>query len=258
VTTLGDAARQTEVSRAAAIRTFGLADTQPRVVDPIGSAAAPAGTSIVFREVSFRYTADAPLALDGVSFDLPEGGRLGLVGASGSGKTTVINLLLRFWDPDEGSILVGGRDVRDQRLSDLRGLLGVVPQHPYLFNGTLRDNLLLADGAAEDDTLLAACDRAQLDAFIASLPSGLDTEVGENGVKLSGGERQRVAIARAFLRDAPILILDEATANLDRETERAVLRELDRSARGRCLLVVTHRPSPLDLVDRVVRLDRPA
>jgi ABC-type multidrug transport system fused ATPase/permease subunit len=134
----------------------------------------------------------------------------------------------------------------------------VIQQHPYLFNGTLRDNLLLADGAAEDDALLAACDRAQLDAFIASLPNGLDTEVGENGVKLSGGERQRVALARAFLRDAPILVLDEATANLDPLTERAVLGELDRYARDRSLLVVTHRPGPLDLVDRVVRLDRPA
>jgi ATP-binding cassette, subfamily C, bacterial CydC len=230
----------------------------PRIADPVEPTAVPGETSISFRDVSFRYTADAPLALDDVSFELPAGGRIGLVGASGSGKTTVVNLLLRFWDPDEGSILVGGRDVRDRRLSDLRGLVGIVPQHPYLFNGTLRDNLLLADGAAEDDTLLAACDRAQLDAFIASLPSGLDTEVGENGVKLSGGERQRVAIARAFLRDAPLLILDEATANLDRETERAVLRELDRSARDRSLLVVTHRPGPLGLVDRVVRLDRPA
>jgi ATP-binding cassette, subfamily C, bacterial CydC len=258
VAPLVDAARQAEVSRAAALRTFDLIDRVPRIADPVEPTPAPGETSISFRDVSFRYTADAPLALDDVSFELPAGGRIGLVGASGSGKTSVVNLLLRFWDPDEGSILVGGRDVRDRRLSDLRGQVGIVPQHPYLFNGTLRDNLLLADGTAEDDTLLAACDRAQLDAFIASLPSGLDTEVGENGVKLSGGERQRVAIARAFLRDAPILILDEATANLDRETERAVLRELDRSAGNRSLLVVTHRPRPLDLVDRVVRLDRPA
>jgi thiol reductant ABC exporter CydC subunit len=258
VTTLGDAARQTEVSRAAAVRTFELIDREPRIADPVEPTAAPGETSISFRDVSFRYTAEGPLALHRVSFELPERGRIGLLGASGTGKTTVINLLVRFWDPGEGSILVGGRDVRDRRLSDLRGLLAVVPQHPYLFNGTLRDNLLLADGAAEDDTLLAACDRAQLDAFIASLPHGLDTEVGENGVKISGGERQRVAIARAFLRDAPIFVLDEATANLDPVTERAVLGELDRYARDRSLLVVTHRPGPLDLVDRVVRLDRPA
>jgi thiol reductant ABC exporter CydC subunit len=258
VTTLGDAARQTEVSRAAAIRTFGLADTQSRVVDPIGSAAAPAGPSITFADVSFRYSADAPLALDRLTFELEEGGRIAIVGASGAGKTTVVNLLLRFWDPDDGSITVGGRDLRSLRLTDLRQLLGVVPQHPYLFNGTMRDNLLVADGGATDVELLDACARANLGPFITSLDDGLDTHVGENGLKLSGGERQRVAIARVFLRDAPILILDEATANLDRETERAVLRELDRSAWDRSLLVVTHRPGPLALVDRVVRLDHPA
>jgi ATP-binding cassette subfamily C protein CydC len=255
VAPLGDAARQTEVSRAAAIRTFALSDAEPHVVDPI-QPATPAGTSIAFRDVSFRYSQDAAMALDRLTFELPEGGRVAIVGSSGAGKTTVVNLLLRFWDPDDGSITLGGQDLRGLRLNDLRGRLGVVPQHPFLFNGTLRDNLLVADGAATDPELLEACGRAHLGSFIASLDDGLDTAVGENGLKLSGGERQRVAIARAFLRDAPILILDEATANLDRETERAVLRELDAFARDRSLLIVTHRPAPLALADDVVRLDR--
>jgi thiol reductant ABC exporter CydC subunit len=253
VTPLGDAARQTEVSRAAAIRTFSLADAEPRVVDPTTPATA-AGTSIAFADVSFRYSADAPLALDRLTFELPEGGRVGIVGSSGAGKTTVVNLLLRFWDPDGGSITCGGQDLRALQLNDLRRRLGVVPQHPYLFNGTLRDNLLVADGAATDAELLETCGRAHLGSFIASLDDGLDTAVGENGLKLSGGERQRVAIARVFLRDAPILILDEATANLDPDTERAVLRELDAFGAGRSLLIVTHRRAPLELADELVVL----
>jgi ABC-type multidrug transport system fused ATPase/permease subunit len=166
----------------------------------------------------------------------------------------VINLLLRFWDPDAGSIVVGGNDHHAYRLEELRELFGVVPQHPYLFNGTFRDNLLLADGEADDATIAAACERAQLAPFVASLPEGLDTPVGENGLKLSGGERQRLAVARVFLRRAPVVILDEATANLDGPTERTLLRELDDFARDRTLLVVTHRPAPLELVEDLVRL----
>jgi ATP-binding cassette, subfamily C, bacterial CydC len=256
VAPLGDAARQTEVSRAAAVRTFALVDVTPRVADPPAPAPAPAPRAhhVSFQDVSFRYSPDAPLALDRVSFELPTGGRLAIVGASGAGKTTVVNLLLRFWDPDDGSIRIGDTDARRFRLARLRGLLGVVPQHPYLFNGTFRDNLLLADGTAQDDVLLEACERAQLGAFVTSLPSGLDTEVGENGLKLSGGERQRVAIARVFLRGAPILVLDEATANLDPATERAVLRELGAFGAGRSLLIITHRPAPLALTDELLML----
>jgi thiol reductant ABC exporter CydC subunit len=254
VAPLGDAARQTEVSRAAAVRTFALVDVTPRVADPPAPAPAPRADHVSFQDVSFRYSPDAPLALDRVSFELPTGGRLAIVGASGAGKTTAVNLLLRFWDPDDGSIRIGDTDARRFRRATLRGLLGVVPQHPYLFNGTFRDNLLLADGTAQDDVLLEACERAQLGAFVTSLPSGLDTEVGENGLKLSGGERQRVAIARVFLRGAPILVLDEATANLDPATERAVLRELGAFGAGRSLLIITHRPAPLALTDELLTL----
>jgi ATP-binding cassette, subfamily C, bacterial CydC len=254
---LGDAARQIEISRVAAVRTFSVTDVVPRVTDPPAPVPVPADPSIAFDGVSFRYAADAPLALDRLGFDVAPGARIGLVGASGAGKSTVVQLLLRFWDPTRGTISVVDRDHRGYTLEGLRAVYGVVPQHPFLFNGTLRDNLLLADGTADDAVIGAACERAQLGPFVASLPEGLDTLVGENGLRLSGGERQRVAIARVFLRDAPITILDEATANLDGQTERALLRELDDFVRDRTLVVVTHRPAPLALVDRVVRLDRP-
>ena len=256
VAPLGAAARQTEVSRAAAVRTFALVDAVPRAADPVAPAPTQRNHDVAFRDVSFRYAPDATLALDAVGFELPERGRIALVGPSGSGKTTVVNLLLRFWDPDDGQIVLGGEPLPRLRADDVRAELAVAPQHPYLFNGTIRDNLLVADGSADDEALLAACDRAQLGGFLASLPDGLGTEVGENGLQLSGGERQRVALARVFLRDAPVVLLDEPTANLDPGTEQAVLREIDAFASDRSLLVVTHRPAPLELVGRAIRLDR--
>jgi ABC-type multidrug transport system fused ATPase/permease subunit len=145
-------------------------------------------------------------------------------------------------------------DVRRFRADDVRALIGVVPQQVYLFNGSLRDNLLVADGDADDAKILDACARAGLQAFLRSLPRGLDTLVGDDGLKLSGGERQRVAIARAVLKDAPILILDEATANLDAATEAEVVEQIDVFARGKSLLVISHRPAALELADRVVTL----
>jgi len=151
-------------------------------------------------------------------------------------------------------VLLDGVDVRSFRADDVRGLIGVVPQHVYLFNGTLRDNLLVADGAADDTRILDACERAGLGGLLPTLPLGLDTLVGDDGLKLSGGERQRVAIARVFLKDAPVLILDEATANLDAATEAGVVEQIGVFARGRTVLVISHRPTALELADRVVTL----
>ncbi len=252
---LGEAFRQIEVSRAAATRTFELMDAPPVVVEPAAPVTPPSSTYIRFEHVSFRYAPDTRDVLDDLSFDLVGGEHLALVGPSGAGKTTVASLLLRFWEPTAGHIEIGGVDIAATSSEDVRALIGVVPQDPYLFNGTLRDNLLLADGSADDERILDACRRAQLGAFIEALPRGLDTAVGENGRTLSGGERQRVAIARLYLRNAPIAILDEATANLDPKTERAVIGELGAFTTRKTAIVITHRSALLELADRAIHFD---
>ncbi len=213
------------------------------------------GFSIEVRDLSFRYNPADPLALDHVSFSLPAGSRLAIVGPSGSGKSTLVNLLLRFWDYHEGQIIIGGHDVREYRADDVRDLLGVVSQQVYLFNATVHDNLLLANPEATDAKIEAACRQAQLYDFIQGLPMQYDTLIGENGLLLSGGERQRLAIARVILKNAPILILDEATANLDAVTEQQVLESLEAFMAGRTVLTISHRPSVVARVGQIVRLE---
>ena len=251
---LGDAFREIELSRAAAARTFEILDAEPAVRDDSASAAPPARASLEFRDVGFRYEAWAPAVFEHLSFTISPGEHVAISGPSGAGKTTIVNLLLRFWDAERGSVRIGGGDVRSYRGEDVRELFGVVPQRVYLFNGTLRDNLLLADGDADDDKLVRACVLAGLGPFLSSLPDGLDTRVGEDGLTLSGGERQRVAIARVFLKGAPVLILDEATVNLDEDTESEVLASVRSFARGRTMIVISHRPAAVGLADRVVTL----
>ena len=251
---LGDAFREIELSRAAADRTFEVLDAEPVVRDPATPAPVPERPSLEFREVGFRYEPGERAVFEHLSFAISPGEHVAIAGQSGGGKTTVVNLLLRFWDAERGSVRIGGRDVRDCRGEDVRALFGVVPQVVHLFNGTLRDNLLLADGDAGDDRIAEACVRARLGPFLASLPEGLDTQVGEDGLTLSGGERQRVALARAFLKDAPVLILDEATANLDEDTEVEVLASVREFARDRTMIVISHRAGPLGLADRRIAL----
>jgi len=255
---LGDAYREVELSRAAAVRTFEIADAPAPVLEPVHALPLPSHPSVELRQVRFRYDERSPLVLDDLSLSLRPGEWLGLTGPSGAGKTTIVGLLLRFVDARSGTVLLDGVDVRRFRSEEVRARVGVVPQRVYLFNGTLRDNLLVADGGADDARIARACDRAGLSAFIRELPSGLDTLVGDDGLKLSGGERQRVAIARAFLKDAPILILDEATANLDAATESEVLANVRDFARGRTILVISHRPAALELADRVITVTAPA
>ena len=211
--------------------------------------------AIEIRDLRFRYAPDEPWVLDGLGLTIPSGGSLALVGPSGSGKSTLVNLLLRFWDYEAGSIRIGGRELRDIPADEVRAMLGVVPQEVHLFNATIRDNLAVADADVSDERIVAACRLAQVDAFIETLPAGYETRVGEHGLLLSGGERQRLAIARAIIKGAPILVLDEATANLDVLTERDLMASLAPFIANRTTLVISHRASVAAGMDRTVRLE---
>ncbi|MCX6028445.1 MAG: thiol reductant ABC exporter subunit CydC [Chloroflexi bacterium] len=209
---------------------------------------------ISIENLHFRYTPDASPALDGVSFVVPAGGRVTVVGPSGAGKSTLVNLLARFWEYDAGSIRIGGRELRTIPPEEARNLIDVVAQNTFLFNATVRDNLRLARPGATQAKIERAARQAQIHEFIAALPEGYDTWIGEQGLRLSGGERQRLAIARALLKDAPILILDEATANLDALTERALWATLEVAMAGRTTLIITHRPPALANAGQMVVL----
>lgn len=211
--------------------------------------------SIQFEQVAFQYDTAKRPALRAVSFDVPPGGVVALVGSSGAGKTTLAHLLLRFYDPDGGRILLDGHNLRDYRLNDLRARIALVSQDTYLFNTSIGDNLRIAKPDATADELARAVEQSGLAEFVASLPDGLDTPVGERGTQLSGGQRQRLAIARAFLKDAPILILDEATSHLDAVNERLVRDALDALKRDHTTLVIAHRLSTVRDADLIVVLD---
>jgi ABC-type multidrug transport system fused ATPase/permease subunit len=216
----------------------------------------PQGHDLVVRHLGFRYAPETPLVLENISFTLPQGQCLALVGPSGAGKSTVVNLLLRFWDYEQGSILLGGHELRDYRQQDLSRLVSVVSQDTHLFNTTIRANLLLAKPEASQQELEQAARHACIDDFIESLPQGYETRVGEQGLCMSGGERQRIALARAFLKDAPLLILDEATANLDAITEQDILCAIQTLRQGRTTLMITHRLTGLAMADEIIVLEQ--
>ncbi len=211
-----------------------------------------AACDLRLEHLEFRYGSDEPFALRDISFALPQGKRLAIVGPSGAGKSTLVNLLLRFWDYEDGLIELGGRDLRGYDPDDVRHLMGVVSQNTFLFNATVRDNLLVAKPDATLAELEQAAQRAQIHSFIQSLPEGYDTWIGEQGLGLSSGERQRLAIARALLKDAPILIMDEATANLDSVTEREAMQSIRELMRGRTTLIITHRLVGLEDADEIL------
>jgi ATP-binding cassette subfamily C protein CydCD len=190
-----------------------------------------------------------------VSFTVPAGATVALVGPSGAGKTTIASLLLRFWDPTSGSITLAGHDLRAWSLDDLRGHIALVAQDTHLFNDTLGGNIRIARPEAAEAEVAAAIERASLTPLVRALPEGLETRVGERGLQLSGGQRQRVAIARAFLRDAPVLILDEATSHLDAVNEHVVQEALLSLARARTTIVIAHRLSTVRAADQIVVLD---
>ena len=227
----------------------------PAVIDPVSPKPPATRADLVFDDVTFAYDGADAAALRGVSFTIAEHQRVALVGPSGAGKSTIVALLLRFFDPQHGLIRIGGVNLRDLRLADLRALIAVVSQDTYLFHGTIADNLRIAKPEASDDELAAAAQAAHIDAFIRALPHGYATEVGERGAQLSGGQRQRIAIARALLKNAPILILDEATSSVDPASERAIQQALDHLLEKRTTIVIAHRLSTIRKADRILVLN---
>jgi ATP-binding cassette, subfamily B, bacterial len=248
--------RRLESSMTEAAQFTELLRTPPNVVDPASPEPLTVRSADVrFDRVTFTHPGTEPL-FRGLDLEVPSGTKIGLVGRSGGGKTTLTRLLLRMTDIDVGRILIGGQDISRLRQADLRSLISYVPQDPAMFHRTLRENIAFARPGATDAEIRRAADAAHVTEFVDSLPEGFDTLVGERGVKLSGGQRQRVALARAILRDAPILLLDEATSALDSESEILVQEALWRLMEGRTALVVAHRLSTVATMDRLVVLDR--
>jgi ATP-binding cassette subfamily B protein len=238
-----------QASVASAERAFALLDEAPDVEErPNATALRRARGSLEFRDVVFAYDGERPV-LDGVSFALEPGTRLGIAGVTGAGKTTLMSLVSRFYDPTSGQILLDGIDLRDLRLDDLRNQFGIVLQDPVLFSTSIAENIAYGRPGAESFEIAAAAQAANAHGFILGLPDGYDTVVGERGMRLSGGERQRIALARAFLKDAPILILDEPTSAVDVATEAVIMEAIDRLMEGRTSLMVAHRLSTLEICD---------
>jgi thiol reductant ABC exporter CydC subunit len=254
VATLPSAARELSSTLASGRRVLELVDGEPTVRDPERPLEAPAGSSVALEGVTARYGSGEPAVVSGFDLRLEPGRRVALIGPSGSGKTTVTNLLLRFLDPSSGRVALQGRDLREYRQEDVRATFALAGQEAHVFDSTIRANLLLARPDATEPDLWHALRRAHLEDWVASLPEGLDTLVGEDGSRLSGGQRQRLTIARALLSDAPVLVLDEPTAHLDPETARAVVDEAFDAAGGRTVVLITHRTEGLELVDEVVSL----
>ncbi|GCE06507.1 thiol reductant ABC exporter subunit CydC [Dictyobacter aurantiacus] len=254
---LGQAFQFLGHSLAAGEKLFQIVDTPPAIVDSQEPAQIPASSTyaLEFEDVSFAYQAGGEEILHNINLRIHPGSRVAIVGPSGSGKSTLVKLILRFWDPTSGVLRLNGQDVRACSLADLRSQTGVMTQDTYLFNETIRHNLLLARPEASEEELEQVIEQAQLSETIARLPDGLNTWIGEQGLRLSGGEQQRIAIARTLLKNAPILILDEATANLDLLTERGLLDTLDTLMEDKTTLLITHRLISMERMDQIVVLD---
>jgi ATP-binding cassette subfamily B protein len=246
-----------ELQRAAGAteRLVELLTTTDAVTDPVQALAAPDKRHgrIAFENVGFVYPSRPGVqALDGVSFTVEPGETIALVGPSGAGKTTIIQLLLRFYDPSSGRITLDGDDLRDLNRADFRRHMALVPQDPVIFAASARENIRFGRPDASDAQVEAAAKAAAAHDFLTALPDGYDSYVGERGVMLSGGQKQRIAIARAILRDAPVLLLDEATSALDAESERAVQQAVDHLSKDRTTLIVAHRLATVKKADRII------
>ncbi|WP_430430287.1 ABCB family ABC transporter ATP-binding protein/permease [Oceanicaulis sp.] len=252
---LGWAYREIKQASVDLERLFQTLRLKPEVADKPGAATLGLkGGGVRFDHVSFAHEGRDRSVSD-MSFEIAPGSFVGLAGPSGAGKSTLLRLLFRFYDPDEGRVLIDGQDIAGLSQSSLRNALGLVPQDVVLFNDTLRENILYGDPQADEDALWDSVERARLKDFVLSLPKGLETRVGERGLKLSGGEKQRVGVARAILKNPPILILDEATSALDSETESEVQAALAEAARGRTTIAVAHRLSTIAKADQIIVLE---
>jgi ATP-binding cassette subfamily C protein CydC len=254
---LSQAARELAETLAAGQRLLELIERRPAITDPAEPYPLPAEPcSVALEDVRARYAPGEPPVLDGADLRLEPGRRVALVGPSGAGKTTVVNLLVRFLDPEAGRVTLGGRDLREYRQEDVRRAIAVAGQDSHLFSTTIRDNVRLGRTDATDDEIEEALRQARILDWVRTLPDGWDTLVGEEGRELSGGQRQRLVIARALLAGAPVLVLDEPTAHLDAATAERLIDDVVDAAPDRSLLLITHRPEGLDRMDEVVALPR--
>lgn len=260
VSEIAQIGRQLANTLGATRRLHTVQNTPVPVVDGVGTVTSESDErmpipALEMDAVSFSYHAGTEETLKSVSFSVPSGSTVALVGPSGAGKTTIAHLFMRFWDPDKGVVRMHGHNLRDYKLDDLRAQIALVSQDTYLFNETVRDNIMMARPGADDHALHDAIQRAALTDFIAAQPLGLDTPVGERGLRLSGGQRQRISIARAFLKDAPILILDEATSHLDAVSEAAVRHSLEDLMHERTTVIIAHRLSTVRNADKIIFLE---
>jgi ATP-binding cassette subfamily B protein len=246
-----------EVTRslASAERIFSLLDRSPEVPEkPDALALERARGAVEFQHVKFSFDTNRP-ALNDITFAIEPGMRVGIVGHTGAGKSTLISLLIRFYDPEEGRVLLDGVDLRDYKLKDLRNQFAIMLQEAILFSATIKDNIGYAKPGATQEEIEAAAKAAYAHEFILKLPQGYDTQVGERGMMLSGGERQRVSLARAFLRNAPILILDEPTSAIDVNTEALIMQATEDLMSGRTTFMIAHRLSTLKSCDLLLHLE---
>jgi ATP-binding cassette subfamily C protein CydCD len=254
VSEIAQIGRQLADTMGATRRIYALENEPVLINDGIDETPGDLSLGVSFRNVSFAYQGRSKSILQDLNFEIPAGKTLALVGPSGAGKTTLAQLLMRFWDPEKGSIKLNGIELKDYKLEDLRSRVALVAQDTYLFNNSLRENILVAKPDATELELGEAVKLSALSEVIESLPDGIDTMVGERGASLSGGQRQRVAIARAFLKDAPLLILDEATSHLDALSEQTVHKALNLLKTNRTTIIIAHRLSTIRDADRIIVL----